>query len=478
MVQIQHYIGGAFHDSQETLANINPAIGQEIGRIPRADKAQIGDAVAAASDALDEWASLKPEERAHWLELLAKGIESRFDDFCQAEVLDTGKPLSLVKMVDIPRSIQNLRFYASAALQFSSESYHGSAGLNYVRRKPRGVAAAISPWNLPLYLFTWKIAPALASGTTVVAKPSEVTPTTAFMLSQVCHDIGLPKGVLNIVHGYGHEAGHELIVHPKVPTITFTGGSQTGRGIASLAGGMLKKYSLELGGKNPSIIFADCDFGKMLTTTVRSSFTNQGQICLCGSRILIERPLFQKFKEAFVEKASQLVVGDPFDAATNLGSLVSKAHYDKVSGAIDLAKQEGGQCLLGGEALSMPPKLQDGYYIGPTIFEGLGPDCQTNQAEIFGPVVTLTPFDTEEEAIALANGTEYGLAANIWTSHLNRAHRMAESIDTGIVWINTWLHRDLRTPFGGMKSSGVGREGGFEAMKFFTEPKTVCLDLS
>jgi aminomuconate-semialdehyde/2-hydroxymuconate-6-semialdehyde dehydrogenase len=339
------------------------------------------------------------------------------------------------------------------------------------------VVGCISPWNLPLYLFTWKIAPALAAGNCVVAKPSEITPMTAYLLSKICIEAGLPKGVLNIVHGLGQKVGDAITVHKDIKAISFTGGTQTGATIAAKAAPMFKKLSLELGGKNPNIIFADCDFEKALNTTVMSSFANQGQICLCGSRIFIERPLYEKFKTAFVERVKQLKVSFPDDPQANLGAVVSESHMNKVLSYVELARQEGGTVLCGGHRFNLEGEHQNGYYIAPTVIEGLSHSCRTNQEEIFGPVVTIMPFDSEEEVLMMANSVEYGLAATVWTENLTRAHRVAHILESGIVWINCWLLRDLRTPFGGVKSSGVGREGGFEALRFFTEAKNVCVKL-
>jgi aminomuconate-semialdehyde/2-hydroxymuconate-6-semialdehyde dehydrogenase len=335
----------------------------------------------------------------------------------------------------------------------------------------------ISPWNLPLYLFTWKIAPALAAGNCVIAKPSEITPYTAFLFSKICIEAGLPAGVLNIVHGLGAKAGNAMVSHKNIKAISFTGGTATGAHIASIAAPMFKKLSLELGGKNPNIIFADCDFDKMIATTIRSSFSNQGQICLCGSRILVEKSIYDKFKMAFVEKVKKMTVGDPSNPETKMGAVVSEAHMNKVLSYIEIAKQEGGQILAGGHRVFLDGKNKNGYFIAPTIIEGLDENCRTNKEEIFGPVVTIAPFNDEADAIRIANSTEYGLAATIWTSNLNTAHKVAGQIESGIVWINTWLLRDLRTPFGGVKNSGVGREGGFEALKFFTEAQNVCIEL-
>jgi aminomuconate-semialdehyde/2-hydroxymuconate-6-semialdehyde dehydrogenase len=395
-------------------------------------------------------------------------------EFVAAESKDNGKPLKLAAQVDIPRAISNFEFFATGILHFASESHQMEGlGVNYTLRKPIGVVACISPWNLPLYLFSWKIAPALAAGNTVVAKPSEVTPMTAYLLSEVCKEAGLPDGVLNIVHGLGHEVGEAMVKHPEVKAISFTGGTQTGKAIASIAAPMFKKLSLELGGKNPNIIFADCDFDDMLNTTLRSSFANQGQICLCGSRIFIERPLYEKFRDAFVERVSKMKVSNPNDPDAKLGAVVSEPHMHKVLSYVDLAREEGGTVLTGGHRVHLDAPFDNGYYIAPTVIEGLAYNCRTNMEEIFGPVVTLTPFDTEEEALQMANATEYGLSATLWTSNLKRAHRMANELQSGIVWINSWLVRDLRTPFGGMKNSGVGREGGWEALRFFTEAKNV-----
>jgi aminomuconate-semialdehyde/2-hydroxymuconate-6-semialdehyde dehydrogenase len=407
---------------------------------------------------------------------ISKGIEARIAEFVAAESRDNGKPVSLAAHVDIPRAVSNFHFFATAIEHFASESHNMvGEGINYTLRKPIGIVGCISPWNLPLYLFSWKIAPALAAGNCVIAKPSEVTPYTAYLLGQVCKDAGMPDGVLNILHGLGGSVGDAMVKHPKIKAISFTGGTKTGEYIARTAAPMFKKLSLELGGKNPNIIFADCDFDEMLSTTLRSSFANQGQICLCGSRIFVERPIYEKFKTAFVEKVSKTVVSFPQDPAARMGALVSKPHMEKVLSYVELAKEEGGTVLTGGERVILDAPYHEGYYVRPTVIEGLAYDCRTNQEEIFGPVVTIMPFDTEDEVLMMANSTEYGLAATLWTSDLKRAHRMADQIESGIVWVNAWLVRDLRTPFGGVKSSGVGREGGWEALRFFTEPKNVFI---
>jgi len=410
------------------------------------------------------------------LNAIAEGIDNLRDALALAESNDQGKPLWLAKN-EMIRAAQNFRFFATAAMQFSSESHAmENRAINYTLRTPIGVVGCISPWNLPLYLFTWKIAPALAAGNCVVAKPSEFTPVTAAMLGEICTAAGLPKGVLNIVHGLGASVGQAIVEHPQIKAISFTGGTATGKHIASVAGPMFKKVSLELGGKNPNIIFADADLDKAIKTTVNSSFMNQGEICLCGSRVFVERSVYDQVKNALVQAVSEMKVGDPLDPNTRVGAIVSKPHYEKVLGYIALAKEEGASILCGGTAL-YPEGLEGGYYIAPTILEGLSASARCNMEEIFGPVISIMPFDTEEEVLAMANATDYGLAATVWTEHLTRAHRVAGQLQMGIVWVNCWLLRDLRTPFGGVKSSGVGREGGWEAMRFFTEPKNVCIAL-
>jgi aminomuconate-semialdehyde/2-hydroxymuconate-6-semialdehyde dehydrogenase len=477
MITIQNYINGQFLDSgsKKTLENINPSQGKVFSTIPDSDSTDVEQAIHAANNAFLDWSLLSFEKRFDYLLAIAHMIEARMDDFVQAESMDNGKPTWLAKQADIPRAISNLKFFAAAQMNFPSESHHTPGqGLNYTLRKPLGVVGCISPWNLPLYLFTWKIAPALAAGNTVVAKPSEVTPYTAYLLTKVCAEIGLPAGVLNVVHGLGSTVGASIVASPKVKAIAFTGGTSTGRYINGECAKTFKKVSLELGGKNPNIIFNDCNFDEMLATTIRSSFTNQGQICLCGSRIFVQKGIYEQFKNAFVSKVRELKVGDP-RTEVNLGSIVSEVHMEKILNYIDLAKKEGGSILIGGNRLFLEGECKDGFFIQPTVIEGLSHLCQVNQEEIFGPVVTLIPFDTEEDAIEMANSTPYGLACTIWTDTIQRAHRVAEKIDSGIVWVNSWMVRDLRTPFGGMKESGVGREGGFEAMRFFTETKNVFI---
>ncbi|HYI79156.1 MAG TPA: aldehyde dehydrogenase, partial [Chryseolinea sp.] len=400
------------------------------------------------------------------------------DALALAESIDSGKTVSLAKTLDIPRASANIRFFATAAIHFSSEAHiTGVQALNYTLRSPAGVVGCISPWNLPLYLFTWKIAPALAAGCTVVAKPSELSPMTAFLFSKLCIEAGLPKGVLNIVHGLGSKAGQAIVEHPEIKAISFTGGTATGKKIATTAAPSFKKLSLELGGKNPNLIFGDCDFENAVTTSILSSFSNQGEICLCGSRILVEQNLYDKFVAEFVSRTQKLAVGDPLDSKTNIGAMISENHLNKVLSYVSLAKQEGGTILTGGYRVNVKGRCENGYFIEPTVITGLNQKCKTNQEEIFGPVVTIEPFNSEIEAIEAANSTSYGLSATIWTENLKRAHRVSAEIKSGIVWVNCWLNRDLRTPFGGMKQSGVGREGGWEALKFFTDVKNVCVKL-
>ena len=477
-MKVLNFINGELQEALngQSMDNYNPAKGEVYAQVPDSDHQDVQLAYDAAQAAYPNWSVLPAEEKFKYLNAIAEEIDKRRDEFALAESIDQGKPLWLAKN-EMIRSAQNFRFFATAAMQFASESHATEdRAINYTLRQSIGVVGCISPWNLPLYLFSWKIAPALAAGNTVVAKPSEFTPATAHLLSKVCQDVGLPHGVLNIVHGLGPKVGQAMVEHPRIKAISFTGGTATGKHIAATAGPMFKKISLELGGKNPNIIFEDADIEKAIKTTVNTSFLNQGEICLCGSRLLVHESLYNKVKEEMVKRAKALVVGDPQDENTRVGAIVSKPHYEKVLSYIELAKQEGGRVIAGGEALH-PEGFESGWFIAPTVIEGLGPSCRTNTEEIFGPVITLMSFKTEEEALQIANATEYGLAATVWTENLTRAHRLASQLEFGIVWVNCWLLRDLRTPFGGAKSSGVGREGGWEAMRFFTEPKNVCIAL-
>ena len=453
-----------------------PATGGVYARCPDSDARDVEAAVAAAERAAPAWAALPLGERARHLHRLADAIETNLDGLAREESRDSGKPVKLARSVDIPRAVANLRFFAEAITQWPGESHVDARAINFTLRQPLGVVGCISPWNLPLYLFTWKIAPALATGNAVVAKPSEITPFTAFRLSELAIECGFPPGVLNIVHGLGPKVGQAIVEHPQIKAVSFTGSTRTGAAIAGSAARRFKKVSLEMGGKNPAIVFADADLADAnLDTIVRSGFSNQGEICLCGSRLLVERSIYADFKRRYLEKVTALRVGDPDDEASDLGALVSESHFEKVMGCIERARTEGGKVLTGGNAVKMPGRCAGGWFVAPTVIEGLPQDCSTNREEIFGPVVTLLPFDSEEQAIAIANGTDYGLAASLWTRDLARAQRVAERIDFGIVWVNCWMLRDLRTPFGGVKHSGMGREGGTDALRFFTEPRNVCI---
>ncbi len=480
MDRILNYIDGKHCEpvAGKYLENVNPAEGKVYGTLPDSDAEDVKLAVKAASTAFASWSAMPLSKRSTILLAIAELIDRDLDKLALAESIDQGKPLKLARAVDIPRASANMRFYATASMHTSSESHfmEGEA-INYTTRTAIGVAGCISPWNLPLYLFTWKIAPALAAGCTVVAKPSELTPMTAYLFSKLCIEAGLPAGVLNIVHGLGGKVGQSIVEHPEVRAISFTGGTVTGKTIAATAAPMFKKLSLELGGKNPNLIFADCDFEQAVSMSINSSFSNQGEICLCGSRILVERSLYQKFVDEFVKRTKDLTVGDPLDEKTHVGALVSEGHMNKVLSYIDLAKKEGGKILCGGKRILLPGRCATGYFVEPTVIVGLDQNCRTNQEEIFGPVVTIMPFETEEDAITYSNSNAYGLSATIWTENLKRAHRVAHQIKSGIIWVNCWLLRDLRTPFGGMKQSGVGREGGWEALRFFTEAKNICVKL-
>jgi len=477
-MNIQNYINGNFHNAiqDKWLDNYNPSNGEVYCQIPNSTNEDVENAYIAAKSAFPSWSQTTLEERSRIMLKISELIETNLDRLAEAESKDNGKPIWLAKAVDIPRASSNFRFFANAITQFASESHEsvGQQAINYTLRQPIGVVGCISPWNLPLYLFSWKIAPAIAAGNCVVAKPSEVTPMTAFLLSEICNEAGLPKGVLNIVHGLGTTAGQAIIEHPDIKAISFTGGTSTGAHIAKVAAPMFKKLSLELGGKNPNIIFDDCDYEDMLITTIRSSFGNQGQICLCGSRIFVQDSMYEQFKKDFVNVVSKQKVGHPSAPDTKIGALVSKPHLEKVLSYVDIAKAEGGKVLFGGKQITVEG-FENGYYMEPTIIEVQTDECRVNQEEIFGPVVTIMPFTTEDEVLQMANKVKYGLSASLWTNDLKRTMRMTNQLQAGMVWVNTWLMRDLRTPFGGVKDSGVGREGGFEALRFFTEAKNVCI---
>lgn len=477
-MNIKNYINGEFQNpiQDNWIDNYNPSNGEIYGQIPNSSKDDVDKAYKSAKLAFLTWSKTTLEERSRILIKISELLEEHLNRFAEVESKDNGKPISLAKTVDIPRAASNFRFFGNAITQFASESHEsvGQNAINYTLRQPIGVVGCISPWNLPLYLFTWKIAPAIAAGNCVVAKPSEVTPMTAYLLGEICNKAGLPKGVLNIIHGLGTTTGQAIVEHPGIKAISFTGGTTTGAHIAKIAAPMFKKLSLELGGKNPNIIFADCDYEDMLNTTVRSSFANQGQICLCGSRIFIEQSIYNKFKTDFIEKVKQLKVGHPSAIDTNIGALVSKSHLEKVKDYINIAKEENGTILCGGNEVNVDG-YQNGYYLQPTVIEVTTDECRINQEEVFGPVVTIMPFNTEEEALEMANKVKYGLSATLWTNNLKRTMKMSNQLQAGIVWVNTWMMRDLRTPFGGVKASGVGREGGFEALRFFTEAKNVCI---
>src|SRR5436309_3056134 len=477
--QMRNFINGEFVEpiNGRYLDNVEPAAGKPYSQVPDSDARDVDLAVAAAENGFVDWSKKPAGERSRVLLRIAELIERDLEKFARAESIDTGKPISLARSLDIPRAIANFRFFATAILHTESAAHITDAvAFNYTLRQPRGIAGLISPWNLPLYLLSWKIAPAIAVGNTAIAKPSELTPMTALLLCEIAQEAGLPNGVLNVVHGTGPNVGASITAHPKINTISFTEGTVSGRKVTEASGPLFKKVSLELGGKNPNIIFADADLEAAIAGSVRSSFANQGQICLCGSRVFVERSAYKDFVERFIEKASQLNMGDPLDEKTEQGAIVNKPQLDKIKFYVDLAQKEGGKVTLGGSAPQPPnERCREGYFFPPTVITGLPVSCRTNREEIFGPVVTVTPFDNEEEVIAYANDCDYGLASSVWTQNLSRAHRVAEQINTGTIWVNCWLVRDLRVPFGGMKQSAVVREGGEAALRFFTEPNNVCI---
>jgi len=479
MITIKNFINGSYCESltKDWLEVINPSNGEIYGKLPNSDTQDVQKAYEAAEKAFHNWSKVSVGQRSYILAKLGELIEDNLESLAAAESMDNGKPIRLASEVDIPRAAHNFKFFSQAITQFHSESHDqiSQQNVNYTLRQPLGVVGCISPWNLPLYLFTWKIAPALAAGNCVIAKPSEVTPYTAFLLGEICNKAGLPKGVLNIVHGLGTSTGQAIVEHPYIKAISFTGGSKTGAHIAKTAAPMFKKLSLELGGKNPNIIFADCDYDKMLTTTIKSSFSNQGQICLCGSRIFVESSIYEKFKIDFIKKVSKLKIGLPCNKDTDIGAIVSKAHLDKILGYIMSTNKSEATVLYGGKKVSVK-NAQNGYYLEPTVIEVASNKCLLNQEEIFGPVVTIMPFNNASEVLEMANDVKYGLSATLWTNNLKRSMYFSQHLEVGIIWINTWMQRDLRTPFGGQKSSGLGREGGFEVLRFFTETKNVCIN--
>ena len=474
-----NFIDGIFVEALDgsTLSNVNPATGGEIGSIVRSKTDDVEAAVQAAMRARNDWAALSILERADWLDRMADGLEQRKEEIAQRESRDTGKPLALARRVDAQRSIDNFRFFADFARQREPEVFEMSDATNVVHRNPIGVVGLITPWNLPLYLLSWKVAPALLMGNTIVAKPSEMTPLTAALMCEVTSEIGLPPGVLNVVHGFGPEAGQAILEHPSIGAISFTGGTTTGRHVAATAAPMFKKLSLELGGKNATIVLDDVDLDSAVEGAIRAGFTNGGQVCLCGSRILVHSSIADEFTRRLVESVDAMVCGPPDDPSSQIGALISLEHLQKVESYIELGIEEGGAILTGGTREMTGPvtSVNNGAFLRPTVIDGLDHTSRTSTEEIFGPVVTIHRFDSDEQAIEIANSTEYGLAGSIWSKDVERAHTLAKQIDTGIIWVNTWLHRDLRTPFGGVKNSGVGREGGDWSLGFFSEPLNVCI---
>jgi len=476
MDDLRNYIGGQFltHSGGQWMDNPEPATGSHICRIPLSDASDVDAAVGAARVAQPAWGALSHSERADWLDRIADGLEARYEEIAALESRDTGKPISLARTVDAHRSVSNFRFFAGILREHGGEVFETASATNYVVNKPVGVGALITPWNLPLYLLSWKVAPAIGMGNTVVCKPSELTPMTADLMMRVIDEVGLPAGVVNLVHGDGAGAGAPLVAHSDVDLVSFTGGTSTGEKVAASAAPAFKKLSLELGGKNASIVFADCDMDSTVAGVVRAGFLNQGQVCLCGSRVLVEDSAYTEFRDRFVDAVEAMRIGDPSDESTDLGALISEDHLAKVQSYVELATQEGGTLLTGGTPC-LPSGFEGGNWMAPTVIEGLSPDSRCSTEEIFGPVVTLHPFGSEDEAVTIANNTRYGLAGSVWTSDLDKGRRVSEAIDTGMVWVNTWLHRDLRVPFGGVKDSGVGREGGKWSLGFFSEAMNVCV---
>ena len=476
-INLKNYIGGKFIESidSEKMENLNPATGEIISTIPLSKKDDVELAVTAAINAQKKWSNLSIEERASYLEKIADELEANVAQIAELESKDTGKPVTLARNVDATRSVANFRFFAQAIKTLPAESHEMPDAINYTLRKPIGTVGLITPWNLPLYLLSWKVAPALIMGNTIVAKPSELTPMTADYLAKTIDKIGLPDGVFNLVHGVGKDAGQAIVENPSIGAISFTGGTETGKQVAKIAAPLFKKISLELGGKNSSIIFSDCDFEKTIKGVVKAAFLNNGQVCLAGSRILVEESIFGKFVELFIHTVSKMKIGDPLHPDTELGSLVSLQHLNKIQNYIKLGIEEGGIILHGGKIPKMSDKLKHGAFIEPTVIDKTDINSRVSTEEIFGPIVTLHSFKDEEDAISIANNVNYGLAASVWSQDIEKAERISSKLDTGMVWINTWLHRDLRVPFGGVKSSGVGREGGRYSLEFFSEAQNICI---
>jgi aminomuconate-semialdehyde/2-hydroxymuconate-6-semialdehyde dehydrogenase len=479
---LRNYVNGRWVETGRTFVNINPVNGSKVCDVSEADEATVDRAVKGARAAMTgEWGRMSTVDRAALLHKVADCIEARFDDFLEAEIADTGKSYPQAWNIDIPRGAANFRSFADLIKGYPNEAYEmatpgGGNALNYSHRRPLGVVAVIAPWNLPLLLLTWKVAPAMAAGNAVVAKPSEETPSTATLLAEVMDEVGVPSGAFNLVHGFGpNSAGEFLTKHQGIDGITFTGESRTGSAIMKVAAEKVKPISFELGGKNPAVIFADCDFDAAVSKMAQAVFANCGQICMCTERVFVERPIFERFVCALKEKAEALVIGRPTDERVDTGPLVSAEHREKVLSYYRLAVEEGANIVTGGDVPHFGDERDNGFFVQPTIWTGLGDDARVCREEIFGPVCHIAPFDTEEEVIARANDTDYGLCASIWTQNLSRGHRVAHAINTGLVWVNSWYLRDLRTPFGGVKLSGIGREGGIHSLNFYSEPSNICI---